>query len=235
MNAVAIPGAKLYFYVTGSDTLATIYSDEALTTPLANPVTADAAGRWSSIYMDSTVTYRIVLKDSSDVTIPGHDTDPYLPNVVDGLTEDLQAIADEVVLSQAAAEAAQAAAEVAEVNAEAAEAAAVAAVAAVRQDIEFALQPNAGLELGAWYASFFVPAAADYTQIRHWVYLGTGTAEFWVSVNDVLSVGPFTAGTTQDSDLVTLTVAPGDKIAFQITALTLAPLALAITLEGLPT
>jgi hypothetical protein len=89
------PGALLYFYETGGTTLAPVYTTDALSTELTNPVEANAAGVWPSIYLDTdNVTYRVVLKDADGVTL--NDADPYLPNVVDSLTTDLQAIVDQV-------------------------------------------------------------------------------------------------------------------------------------------
>lgn len=97
MNALAIPGAQLYFYVSGGLTLGAIYAEEALTTPLANPVVADSAGRWPAIYLNSAIVYRVVLKDSTGTTIPGHDIDPYIPGVSDAVTSSVQDILDDVV------------------------------------------------------------------------------------------------------------------------------------------
>lgn len=79
MNGFPIPDARLYFYYAGGLTLAPIYSDSALSVPLENPVSADAAGRWPNIYYDTTILYRVVVKDANGVTIPGHDVDPYVP------------------------------------------------------------------------------------------------------------------------------------------------------------
>lgn len=75
-----ISGATLTFYLTGTSTLATIYSDNALATPLANPITADSAGRFAPIYLDPAVTYRAVLKSAGGTTI--NDADPL--NLSDG-------------------------------------------------------------------------------------------------------------------------------------------------------
>jgi len=68
-NGHPLSGAKLYFYTTGTTTPEDTFSDPALSTPNANPVVADSAGRFGSIYLDPAVTYKAVLKDSADVTI----------------------------------------------------------------------------------------------------------------------------------------------------------------------
>lgn len=61
-SGAPIPGALLNFYVTGSNTVrADTYSDASLTTPNSNPVAANSSGTFPSIFLDSDVTYRVVL------------------------------------------------------------------------------------------------------------------------------------------------------------------------------
>ena len=59
-----LPGAQLFFYVTGTDTPAVTYADPALATPNANPVIANADGVFPNIFLDPAVTYKAVLEDS---------------------------------------------------------------------------------------------------------------------------------------------------------------------------
>lgn len=68
-NGHPLSGAKLYFYETGTTTPEDTFSDSGLTTPNANPVVADSAGRFSEIYLTAAQTYKVVLKDSADTTI----------------------------------------------------------------------------------------------------------------------------------------------------------------------
>ena len=98
-NAIIVPGAKLYFYATGTTMLQAVYADEALTTPLSNPVEADAAGAWPAIYLDQSKIYRVVLKDEDGATLPNGNTDPYVPGVVDALAPE---IAENAAISQMA-------------------------------------------------------------------------------------------------------------------------------------
>ena len=63
-TGVPLPGALLYFYVSGTNTPLNTYSDVALTTPNTNPVVANAAGVFPSIFMPG-VDYKVVLEDSS--------------------------------------------------------------------------------------------------------------------------------------------------------------------------
>lgn len=60
--------AKAYFYVTGTTTPLATYSDAGLTAVNANPVVADANGRFGDIYLQAS-RYKVVLTTSADVAI----------------------------------------------------------------------------------------------------------------------------------------------------------------------
>lgn len=66
-NGAIVPGGKIYVYLTGTSTPATVYADAALTTPLSNPVIADAAGRLT-IYLP-TGSFKFIVKTAADVLI----------------------------------------------------------------------------------------------------------------------------------------------------------------------
>lgn len=68
-------GASIFFYLANTLTLAPIYSDAGLATPLSNPVVLGAGAVVPDIYLDTNYTYRrrIVYLDGSV-----EDTDPYL-------------------------------------------------------------------------------------------------------------------------------------------------------------
>lgn len=68
-NVTALAGGKLYFYESGTTTPQDTYSNAALTTPNANPVILDSAGRAPNIFASYEDTFRVVLKTSADVTI----------------------------------------------------------------------------------------------------------------------------------------------------------------------
>jgi len=73
-NGNPLSGGKLYFYSAGTSTPKNTYSDAGLTVANPNPVVLDSAGRPAvsgnlvSIFPASG-EYKVVLKDSSDVTI----------------------------------------------------------------------------------------------------------------------------------------------------------------------
>lgn len=72
---LAMSGAKLFFFVTGTLTPANTYTTVGLSTPNTNPVVADSGGLFPVIYMDPSITYRVQLKDSAGSLIA--DVDPY--------------------------------------------------------------------------------------------------------------------------------------------------------------
>lgn len=67
-NGTPYSGAKLYVYETGTETEISLFSDEGLSTPIANPIVADAAGVFALAFMAETEC-KLVLKTSADVTI----------------------------------------------------------------------------------------------------------------------------------------------------------------------
>ena len=80
-NLTPTNGAKLYFYATGTSTPQNTYSDDALTTPNANPVVADSKGLFPAIFLSPTVTYKVQLKDKNDVQYWEEDpVRPYIDN-----------------------------------------------------------------------------------------------------------------------------------------------------------
>lgn len=65
-----LPGAKAYFYQTGTTTPQNTYQNIALSTPHANPVVADASGVFPVVYLDPTLpNYRVKITTSADVQI----------------------------------------------------------------------------------------------------------------------------------------------------------------------
>ena len=83
-NSLVIAGAQLFFYQAGTLTKTSVYADAAFTTPLANPVVSNGVGVWPTIYLDTTVSYRVVLKDDAGTTLS--DVDPYVPGSIDALS-----------------------------------------------------------------------------------------------------------------------------------------------------
>lgn len=66
------PGAKLYFYASGTSTPQNTYQDIDLTTAHSHPVVADAEGYFDTIYLDPALgNYRYTLTDADDVVLEG--------------------------------------------------------------------------------------------------------------------------------------------------------------------
>jgi hypothetical protein len=62
------PGAKLYTYSAGTSNPKETYADAALTVPNANPVVADASGRFGDIFA-GVGDYRVVMNTSADTLL----------------------------------------------------------------------------------------------------------------------------------------------------------------------
>lgn len=77
-NSAVMPGAKLYFYQTGTSTPLDTYSDDDLTVANTNPVVADADGVFGDIFLKAQ-SYKAILKTSADVT--EWTADPIVPVV----------------------------------------------------------------------------------------------------------------------------------------------------------
>lgn len=71
-----VSGAKLNFYLTGTTTPATVYSDADLNTAHSNPVEADSDGFVDPIYLAPDVTYKVVITDADDAALPDGTVDP---------------------------------------------------------------------------------------------------------------------------------------------------------------
>lgn len=56
-------GGKLYIYSPGTTTLLSIYTDEDMLTPAANPIVADSAGIFSPVFM-AELSFKAVFQDS---------------------------------------------------------------------------------------------------------------------------------------------------------------------------
>lgn len=90
-RGLPVGGAKVYFYKTGTTTLATVYADGGLTTPLTNPVPADALGQLPDIYMPDDVIFRVRIVDRKGLAL-GSDIDPYYPGQALVIVPDLPAL-----------------------------------------------------------------------------------------------------------------------------------------------
>lgn len=133
INSDPVPGAKLYVYTNRTTTLASIYSDEELTTPLANPVSANISGQFVTIWADRGTTavpvkYSLAVTDSDGASIGSPAVyDDFQPSVDDASAESAEAAST----SATAAAAAKTAAETARDEAQAARDTLTAAIAGV--------------------------------------------------------------------------------------------------------
>lgn len=99
-----LPGAKLYFFQTGTSTPQNTYQDIALATPHANPVVADASGVFAPIYLDASLPdYRVRLTTSADVQLWQIDDYPAAQDT--GQVYRLVSTAPEIIFEQTGASA----------------------------------------------------------------------------------------------------------------------------------
>lgn len=107
-NGNPLSGGKLETYIAGTTTPLATYSDAALTTPHANPVILNAAGR-ATIYLSPTA-YKFVLKDSLGNTIYTVDNVAATPTFgsasdVTGVAGEALSARDAVILSDGSSDA----------------------------------------------------------------------------------------------------------------------------------
>ena len=71
LNGGPVAGAKLYFYDNETTTLKAIYTSAALNVALPNPVIANAAGVFPSIFADEAEEFSVAITDADDNPITG--------------------------------------------------------------------------------------------------------------------------------------------------------------------
>lgn len=77
------PNARAYFYVNGTTTPLTVYTDADYLVPYGAYVSADADGTFPPVYYQGTDPYRLVLTDSDGVALPGYPQDDVPPISID--------------------------------------------------------------------------------------------------------------------------------------------------------
>lgn len=99
-DGAPIPNVSAYFYQNKTDVLATIYANEALTIPLANPVEANSSGRFPQIYADDANLFSVSVDApygppgqpfTFDDLSPSQAADIAAANMAQGAAEDAEA------------------------------------------------------------------------------------------------------------------------------------------------
>lgn len=198
-NGNPVPGARMSFYLTGTSTPATWFTDAEGTVPGTNPLIADAAGLFPiPAYMDPDTTYRITLTDATGANDLWPPLDP-----VRGFDEtQLSQAAFDAVAAAGAAEDARDAANDARQEAEAARDAA---------DLAASNSAQAALSAEGYYpgARSFVPRGATTGSIPITTPGSGGT-------NGTFALG-FSGGNFGTNPSGTFTVAGGVVTAINIT------------------
>lgn len=76
-NGNPVPGARAYFYASGTSTPATVFADASENVPHPSPLVADAAGVFPPVYKGGQ-PLRVLVTDADGVTLPGFPIDPVL-------------------------------------------------------------------------------------------------------------------------------------------------------------
>lgn len=198
-NGVPIPNARAFFYLNNTPDLASIYSDEGLTIPLANPVSANSSGRFPTIWADDAVTY------SYSISAPYGPAG--IPFTGDGLSVSqgvaiMVADAAAVSAASAAADAAQTAADLAAIQA--IEAAGSTAPAIAGKLDRNGLNFTAGFLTNIGAVASAALAASGGAALVGYISTGTGSTlrsliskvRGWPDVKDYGAVGDGTADDT---------------------------------------
>lgn len=86
-----VAGAKMFVYNNETTTLATIYAGADLTTPLANPVVANASGQFAQVWADNTLTYSVSITGPEGQSIGNPSVfDDYSPSTNFAVSEVLE-------------------------------------------------------------------------------------------------------------------------------------------------
>lgn len=85
LNGGPVAGARLTFFENGTTTLKSIYTEADLATPHTNPVVADAAGVFPSIFADDGEAFSVAITDADGVPIAGlRNFDNIRPSIIYG-------------------------------------------------------------------------------------------------------------------------------------------------------
>lgn len=94
---VVVPGAKAYFYLAGSTTPVNVFSDVGLTTPITQPVVADANGVFVEIFLTPGTAYKVDIQTSAGVSLTGYPADNQLAIPASAATVDQTETAGEAL------------------------------------------------------------------------------------------------------------------------------------------
>lgn len=75
-NGDPVPGAKAYFYQSGTTTPVTVYSDQACTIPHPTPLEADGNGVFPAFYPASAAAVKVDVTTALGAAVPGYPIDP---------------------------------------------------------------------------------------------------------------------------------------------------------------
>jgi len=90
INGEPVSGAKVFFYITGTTTKVTTFSDDALTVDNTNPIICDADGKIGDVFKATTTGLKMVVAPSNDTDPPTAPINTYDPvNIDNPFNQDL--------------------------------------------------------------------------------------------------------------------------------------------------
>src|SRR5215831_3907800 len=96
-SVTTVAGAKAYFYLAGTTTAVSVYTDVGLTIPASNPVVTDANGIFPEIFLTPGTAYKVDVQTSVGISLTGYPADNQLAIPASAATVDQTETAGEAL------------------------------------------------------------------------------------------------------------------------------------------
>ena len=77
-NGDPVPGARAFFFRTGTSTPATVYTSSSLSTPHPVPLVADGRGNFPAVFASDSFAFKVDVRTPDGVSLPGFPLDPVI-------------------------------------------------------------------------------------------------------------------------------------------------------------
>ena len=77
-NGDPVPGARAFFFRTGTSTPATVYTSPSLGTPHPVPLVADGRGNFPAVFASDSFAFKVDVRTPDGVSLPGFPLDPVI-------------------------------------------------------------------------------------------------------------------------------------------------------------
>lgn len=96
-SGLNVAGAKAYFYLAGTTTAVSVYTDVSGTIPFTQPVVADSNGIFAEVFLTPGTAYKVDVQTSAGVSLPGYPADNQLAIPASAATVDQTETAGEAL------------------------------------------------------------------------------------------------------------------------------------------